>query len=503
MKLLDYIGFGIKNLWRRKSRTFLTIFAVVIGAISVTIMLSLVLGAQRIATEQIESIGGLTLISVSPNSDVDNGNLISTDTGDEENMHKLNDTSLEVIRHMQHVSEATPIVGVWIKNAKLSGQEKKTWVNIVAYEPGNTVLNVKVTAGRELRAEDMDKIVIGPRLIQSFGYKDNPQDLVGKEVILYAEGDYPDWGPDPPMPAEGMEKQDRAPQYEIKAEIVGVMANAYDDSQNYITMGWGRRLMVSKRWEWDESRNQEYKEARQRIEEQLRGQMEQQKMSGQSDEELKRSWESAINSELAKQGYNSSNFLILKREDQLQRRGYGSILAKVDSTENIESVDNELKALGYGTQTAIQMLEEIKKIFRLVGTLIGAIGGISLFVAAIGIINTMIMATYERTREIGILRACGATRANIRKMFLFEASLLGFLGGVLGLAASFILAVVGNRIGNQIALSNGVPITNILSFPLWLIIGVVSITTLIGAFAGLLPAIRASRLDPVEALRYE
>jgi ABC-type antimicrobial peptide transport system permease subunit len=162
-----------------------------------------------------------------------------------------------------------------------------------------------------------------------------------------------------------------------------------------------------------------------------------------------------------------------------------------------------MKSAGFGVQTAQEMLNQIKKIFSLIGMIIGAIGGISLLVAAIGIINTMIMATYERIREIGILRACGATRATIRWLFIFEAALLGFWGGIIGLILSFGLAKIGNAVGNSIALSQNVPIHNLISFPLWLLVGVIALTTTIGALAGLMPAIRASRLDPAEALRYE
>jgi len=204
-----------------------------------------------------------------------------------------------------------------------------------------------------------------------------------------------------------------------------------------------------------------------------------------------------------KGAYNYSSLQILTKDDGVLRNGYGSILLRADNTANIESVGKDIKNLGFGAQTAKDMLDNIEKIFGLIGLIIGAIGGIVLFVAALGIINTMIMATYERTREIGIMRACGATRANIRNLFIFEAGILGFLGGVIGLALSYGFAKIGNAIGNRIAIAQNVPINNLISFPLWLIISVIALTTLIGIIAGLIPAIRASHLDPVEALRYE
>ncbi len=111
------------------------------------------------------------------------------------------------------------------------------------------------------------------------------------------------------------------------------------------------------------------------------------------------------------------------------------------------------------------------------------------------------MATYERTREIGILRACGATHGTIRNLFLCEAAMLGFLGGAIGIVLSFGIAKIGNTIGNSIALSQGIAITDILTFSPELIFGVVGLTTFLGIISGLIPAIRAAHLDPVEALR--
>ena len=521
MRLLDYSALGIKNIWRRKSRSFLTIFAIVIGAISMVIMLSLVLGAQRVATRQLESIDGLTLISVSPNPEIQSsGNLLDASQGGSESEQKLNDTNVAVLRTLPHVVDAAPLVGVWVKNLKLEGQDKKYRANIIAYPPSTKVLNVPVSFGRQLKEGDMDKIVIGNELSREFGYASHPGDIIGRKVVLYMN-EFVDWGTDPPMPPENagkeywdsMQKQS----HEITAEIIGVVTGGPDEGQNYITLGWGRRLMTSKRWEYDESKRKVYEEKRNQIMQQFNDELNSQRQkfneqNQQMSEQLRMNFEQALRNELEQKtnermisaGYNSSSLQVLVKQDTLmERNGYGSILVRVDNTANIDEAGKNIKKLGLGVQTAKDMLEQIKKIFSLVGLIIGAIGGIVLFVAALGIINNMIMATYERTREIGILRACGATKSNIRNMFIFEASTLGFFGGAIGIILSFGLAKVMNMIGNSIALSQSVPISNIISFPLWLIAGVIALTTFIGTLAGLLPAIRAANLDPVEGLRYE
>lgn len=142
-------------------------------------------------------------------------------------------------------------------------------------------------------------------------------------------------------------------------------------------------------------------------------------------------------------------------------------------------------------------------IFNIVGMVLGAIGGIALIVAAIGVVNTMIMAILERTREIGVMRAVGSKRSTVRRLFTTEASMLGFMGGVIGVAFGFGLTRIANVVVNKQLASNAVTARDIIGTPPWLIFTMISIAMLIGLLAGLGPAARAARLDPVDALRYE
>jgi len=131
---------------------------------------------------------------------------------------------------------------------------------------------------------------------------------------------------------------------------------------------------------------------------------------------------------------------------------------------------------------------------------LGGLGLIALAIAALGVMNTMIMSVLERTREIGVMRALGARRSTIRRLFTFEASTLGFFGGLFGVLLGFVLLAFAKPIiANQFAKGT---VLN-LSVPIWLVFFVVGLTTLIGFFSGLVPSRRAARLDPIEALRYE
>jgi ABC-type antimicrobial peptide transport system permease subunit len=189
--------------------------------------------------------------------------------------------------------------------------------------------------------------------------------------------------------------------------------------------------------------------------------------------------------------------------DNTKDYGYGSIIIKAKSSGAVDEIAKSLEGLNLRPITAQAMIEQFSQIFTIIGAILGGIGGIALFVSAIGIINTMVMATYERTKEIGVLRACGAKRSTIRRLFTFEAALLGFFGGAIGLAVSYGIAQLGNLLLDQVATEQSLPLSGLITFPIWLIGGVIVFTTLIGTLAGLYPALRASRMDPITALRYE
>ena len=174
---------------------------------------------------------------------------------------------------------------------------------------------------------------------------------------------------------------------------------------------------------------------------------------------------------------------------------YNSVLVKCDSTDSVASVKDAIDAMGYGTSSLQDSLEQAEQQMAQIQYLLGAIGGVSLLVAAIGIMNTMMMSIYERTREIGIIKVLGCRMDNIAELFLTEAAFIGLIGGALGLGISYGLAAIINRfIG-----SSGF---NAL-IPLWLALGALIFSIAVALVSGLYPAIRAMRLSPLTAIRNE
>jgi ABC-type antimicrobial peptide transport system permease subunit len=472
MRFFDYFRLAFKNLSRQKIRTSLTIVAITIGSLSIILMASLLTTIRNSIYDFFEDMDAFTLVTVYPDPDMaENSNGLISSGGSPTEGKILNDQTVIDLKQIVHVADATPIGGnLWVKNMMLEGQTKKTWCNVIAYDPATNVFNMPLLAGRPLESADMDKIIVSTEFVKKYGDPQKPEDLIGKNVIFMFEGYYyPDWGDlVPEMPPEGDNKEwwdeQQKKTVEVPAEIIGIAkSSTFDSSQNYINIAWAKKLMTQQMWEW----------------------------------------ENTCSNEEMKYGYDCKSGQVLKKYDNFARNGYSSIILKADDMKNIKEVGDAVTKLGYGVTTAQDMLDEINKMLLATGTVLGIIGGISLFVAAIGIINTMVMATYERTREIGVMRACGATRGTIRRLFTFEAALLGLIGGIFGLILSYGIGKSANWIAVKYVTSVNLPFEKVASFPWWLIVGVLAFTTLVGLFSGLGPAIKAARLNPVDALRYE
>ena len=185
-------------------------------------------------------------------------------------------------------------------------------------------------------------------------------------------------------------------------------------------------------------------------------------------------------------------------------RGYARAIVRVERPIDLVRVENRLKEMGLGTQTAVGQLDELRTFFVFLDVLLAAVGTVALVVAALGIINTLLMAVLERYQEIGTYKAVGASDGDIVVLFLTEAVLLGFLGGLGGLALGRVVSW-GLEIGiNIYARDQGVESSlAMFDFPLWLSVATVAFATLIAVLAGVWPALRAARIDPIRALRGE
>jgi len=183
---------------------------------------------------------------------------------------------------------------------------------------------------------------------------------------------------------------------------------------------------------------------------------------------------------------------------------YEQAMVYVSSINDSATVSKVLRDMEFHTWSPSDWLESMKQTARMIQGVLGGIGGVSLLVAALGITNTMIMSIYERTKEIGVMKVIGANLPDIRKMFLLEAGLIGFIGGALGIIMSFLLSLLMNTVLNEaIGMALGIYGGSISVIPWWLVIASLGFATFIGMAAGFFPAKRAMNLSALESLRNE
>jgi putative ABC transport system permease protein len=190
--------------------------------------------------------------------------------------------------------------------------------------------------------------------------------------------------------------------------------------------------------------------------------------------------------------------------DMLEHEGYDRLRIKAASLNDAVQIVTELEEHGFRVESLRMILDNMNKALVVLQTMLGSIGALALLVASIGIANTMVMAVYERTREIGILKAIGASPGDIRRLFVAESSFIGLVGGVAGTILGWLLGLGLNRLILAILRWQEIPVRGTFFVVTgWLIGLALAFATVVGLLSGLYPASRAARLDPIEALRYE
>lgn len=182
---------------------------------------------------------------------------------------------------------------------------------------------------------------------------------------------------------------------------------------------------------------------------------------------------------------------------------YDQARVRVESSNDIEPVKELMINKGYQVASLSETVEQANKIFQVIQIVLGLFGAVALVVSSIGMFNTMTVTLLERTNEIGIMRAIGATKSSLKNMFLFESLIIGFLGGVVGEAIGIFMAGIFNFGVNSLATRFGGATANLFSFPSWFLGGIIILSMIIGFLSGIFPARRAANLEPLEALRYK
>jgi putative ABC transport system permease protein len=204
----------------------------------------------------------------------------------------------------------------------------------------------------------------------------------------------------------------------------------------------------------------------------------------------------------------SLNEWAMNRRINYNKDGYSQVVVKVSDVDNVLDISDQITQMGFQAFTPQSFVQGINNFYKILQFIFGGVGAIALLVAAIGIANTMAMSILERTREIGLMKAVGATNRDVLAIFLGEAAGIGFLGGLGGVIIGWlagqglnVLAIV--YLASQAGQQGGAPPSVAVYTPVWLPLFALLFSTFIGMLSGLYPALRAATMIPVLALKYE
>ena len=497
----DYLALAVRSLRRSRLRSGLTVAAIVIGATGVTIMLTFVTSVKDYVVSQFDQTGQVRqiLVAETPNLSYDpsgntNGGPPSVGAGTS-NTSGLDDAIETRVRHLPYV---TGVAAEFSAGGQQQGFQYMSYGSVKVDVPNLTgdepsgVITQQLSAGRNLRPGDASNVIlVSQPVANALGFQGNYLSLIGKTVQLHTNQGYtgvgatlPDRLPVHSCPPNGPQcgPASSLPSISLPATVIGVLSSqGLGPGSIVVPLPW---LVAIENGAVPNGLVFASSPGGQGISVCPNGQPGCQP-PGQGIATVTGGWSRPAAAEfIASQG------------------GYQSFLVEVDRTSHIAAVTTSINHLGLSTATGLSALDRQKKQANTIGLILGAVGLVALLIAALGVMNTMVMSVLERTREIGVMRALGARRSTIRRLFTIEAAGLGFLGGIIGVIIGYVFVLLAQSFISKAVKSGKISGTH-FSVPLWLVVVVIAGTTLIGFASGLIPARRAARMDPVEALRYE
>jgi putative ABC transport system permease protein len=183
---------------------------------------------------------------------------------------------------------------------------------------------------------------------------------------------------------------------------------------------------------------------------------------------------------------------------------YSQVKVLADDVDNVSTLRKHIESQGFQTASPIDTLDQINQVFKFFTIILIGFGGIGMIVSVLGMFNTLTISLLERTKEIGLMIALGGRSKDMRKLFIFEAMLLSFMGAVVGILLAVFSGTLVNLVINQLARGRGVKQSiTLFSNPLWVILTLVAFMMVVGLLVVLFPARRAQRINPIDALRRE
>lgn len=442
MRVSDLLKTGLRNLFRRKIRTILTILGVVIGAISIILVISLGEGMKYNLNTKLKELGSVTMITVYNYGEIydDSGNWAGS------KQQKLNEAVVEQFQAIEHVKAVTPVVEM---SATLYSGKYQGWSYITAMKrEAFEAFEFPATEYGDLpNEEDNSQIVFGYNMPQSFY---DPNSWMWKEVIVDITKD------------------------KVVLKFSGFTPNPRKKEFSLPLNNITKLKETGTEYDYSTYMDLEY------------------------FEEIYRKYCNTLTLDDRKRALEAIS-------------EYQQIRLNVDNIDNVKEVQDKITELGFSSYSLMQYVQPMIDASNSTQMILLITGIVAMFVSAINIANTMIMSIYERTKEIGIMKVLGCFVKDVRLLFLFEAGMIGFLGGVVGNGFGFLASWLINKYGeplfgslmSQDIYSVQPTATTFSIIPIYLPILVMGLTTLVGLVSGYLPARRATKISAIEAMKSE
>jgi putative ABC transport system permease protein len=447
----DLLRLVLSNLNRMRARVILTAIGVIVGTAAVVLLVSLSVGVQANLSGQMEQFGDLTVIQVNPGGSGSMFAMGGTSQRDEVKRDevKLDEKAIANLRTLPHVVVVTPRVSPQGSlSLKLGRDETYAYIQGIDPEAADQ-LGWDLASGLPRLARG--QIVVGPKVFEGMDF-----------VMMSATGAVIRGGPG--TGASTPEPRD------MQGRTLTAVLTRFDQDNQEVTKSERLRVVGV------------FKESG--------GMYDRAIYAARADVEAWDQWFTG------------------KRRSA--RQGYDEVLVKVDAAEHVRDVQNAIDDMGFNTYSSQQIVDQLGQYFLIIRAVLGGVGGIALLVAAFGIANTMTMAIYERTKEIGVMKAIGATNRDVLRIFLAEASAIGALGGLLGVLLGWGGGKAINLALQMVILQSQAgapppdePADPVLITPLWLMLFALGFATLVGLVSGIYPALRAASMKPLRALHSE
>jgi len=442
MNILDTLIMSFTNLWRRKLRTVLTALGMAVGTISIVVMISIGLGFQRSFEEQMSNYGSLTQVQVYPGWDQSSGR-----------QKELDDSTIKQVENLEHVLAVLPVVNQY---ANLKSGRNRGYANFFGVDFALAEIFGFLPSQGELPQGRVSRNSVQVVLTADIGYDMEPprrnyrggwqwipyEERVPNVDLLEDNIKFSfDWSA---FDSNSFYDEGRSPGKIYTLEVTGVL-----DNIGVSTDYWSTAFVDLAALEALRKENKDYT------------------------------------------GYDP------------KRSSVQNLWLKVDNMDNVAAVVEEIRAMGLEGWGSGEWISQQQDSVRMIQNVLGIIGAVAMLVAAIGIMNTMLMSIVERTREIGVIKVLGCRMGNILALFLAEAGCIGLLGGMLGLGLSYGISYILNNLAQLFEGSTIMWFMESYSsiIPPWLALIGVAFSAMVALISGLYPSIRAMRLSALEAIR--